>query len=77
MKEKWALYYNKWKESIPDFINTKSRRILRAAQRIECLWADWYWTNEYPEITYLQLVEEMKQSLLMLWNKLDQEINAY
>ena len=61
LKEKWSIYKLIWEECIPNFIDVQYALIHNAAERNETLWTDWC----YPEKTYQQVVQEMKEAFLI------------
>ena len=64
LKEKWKEYIEKWKYSIPSYIDEQYTLIRNSALRNEVMWNDWSYVNRYPQISYDQLVKEMKETFI-------------
>ncbi len=62
VQEKWIKYYPIWKQKIPEFIDNRYSEISRSALRNETfIWTMWYERYEYPQKTYREIVDKMKQ----------------
>lgn len=74
VKEKWALYKPLWEEKIPVFIDEQYEIIHKAAERNEIIWSDWHTCNLYGEVSYKELVEEMKENYIIQLNWMNEQI---
>lgn len=75
MKEKWSRYKPIWEKKIPDFIDNTFYKIYRAARRNEVMWPDWLKLNKYPEVSYDEIVGDMKEFIYIQMNWMDEQIS--
>lgn len=74
VKEKWNLYKPIWEEQIPAYMDYLYNKVKRSAKRNELMWPNWHTVNCYPEKSYDQLYEEMKQSFFRQLEYMNNEI---
>ena len=60
LQEKWNVFKPIWESEIPKYIEEQYNMIHRAAERNEIKWAHWWIYAKYPDVTYRELIDEMK-----------------
>lgn len=75
VKEKWNRYKTNWQKEIPMYIDRQYDYIHRAAERNEVMWPDWLELNKYPDVSYKQLVEDMKSFFITQTDWMDEQIS--
>lgn len=75
LKQKWEIYRESWRNSIPQYIDEEASLIRNAALRNEKMWSDWHPLNNYPSKSWDEMINDMKVNLLRQIGWMDEQYN--
>ena len=75
LKQKWEMYKESWKSTIPQYIDEQASLIRNAALRNEKMWPDWHPFNNYPDKSWDEMINDMKTNLLRQIGWIDEQYN--